>query len=259
MAKPLHDTGASIRFLRAMYGDQPIHLVAIHDKGRIEAATFASADEPSARHWVEARQGTANLYFHVNELKPETRDRKATKQDVAKARFLHVDVDDLEVLPRIEAYDPRPSFVVFSGGGYQAFWPLTEASNDLDGVERRNAKIAQDLGGDNCHNIDRIMRLPGSINIPNAKKRRQGRVEALAYVVGTVAPRTSRYNLDQFEPLELSTNAAAMAIDTIPARVELNSLPATVGEETRLLIQNGDDLGSGLIDPEYEDCGDSYG
>ena len=60
---------------------------------------------------------------------------------------------------------------------------FAEPTTDLDRVERINRQLAADLGGDNCHNIDRIMRLPGTINVPNAKKRKAGRVPTLAYVV----------------------------------------------------------------------------
>ena len=78
----------------------------------------------------------------------------------------------------------------------------------MEGVELRNAKLAQDLGGDNCHNIDRIMRVPGTINVPNAKKRSQGRVEALAYVVERHGNFDLLYDAHDFQPLvpdELAT------------------------------------------------------
>lgn len=43
--------------------------------------------------------------------------------------------------------------------------------------------IAKALGGDNCHNVDRLLRLPGTINMPNAKKRAAGRVPTLARII----------------------------------------------------------------------------
>lgn len=244
MAQLLHDTPAAVRFLRGMHTDRALHLVAIHANGRVEAITFEADAHESAFHWLDARQGVANLYFQVNESLPGVRNKKAKKQDIATARHLHVDIDDPEALPRIQAYEPAPSVVLFSGGGFQAFWTLSEPTTDLEGVELRNAKIAQDLGGDNCHNIDRIMRVPGTINIPNAKKRSQGRVEALAYVVERHGNFDLRYSAHDFQPLVAAEPATEVHLSTIPAHIELDTLPDSVSEETRQLIIHGDDPSS---------------
>jgi hypothetical protein len=67
-------------------------------------------------------------------------------------------------------------------------------------MEAYNQQIELMLGGDHCHNIDRIMRLPGTINVPNAKKRKLGRQEALASVVE--ADWELAYDLGNFEALE---------------------------------------------------------
>lgn len=240
MAMPRHDTQAAVRFLDSMFGEGRVHLVAIGANGRVEAATFQTARDSSLKRWVEARQGVANLYFHVNELLPSVQNQKAKKEDVLAALFLHVDVDDPNALERIHAYHPRPTAAVFSGGGFQLFWRLKEATQDLVSVELCNAKIAQDLGGDNCHNIDRIMRLPGTINIPNAKKRARGRTEALAYEVADLSSSQKRYLLSDFEAL---TAESAVDVDTglIPAHVDLGRLPPSVSAETRQLIIHGDD------------------
>jgi hypothetical protein len=177
------DTGAACEFLRQAQPQGPWHLVAIEPGKGPEAKTFWPSTSENMWSWIEARQGKKNMYWHVNELRPDAKDLKATKRDIVAAHFLHVDVDDPEALERIKAFVPRATAIVFSGGGYQAFWKLTEASTDLERVERCNRWIASQLGGDNCHNIDRIMRLPGTINIPNAKKRAAGRVEVLSYVL----------------------------------------------------------------------------
>jgi len=50
-------------------------------------------------------------------------------------------------------------------------------------AEAYNRQLELVLEGDHCHNIDRIMRLPGTWNIPNAKKRAAGRVERMARIV----------------------------------------------------------------------------
>ena len=177
MSTPTPNTGRALDFLEQMFGADIVrHLVAIDEDGKVAALSFGPTEREAARAWIEARQGSDNLYYSVNELKPSVSNRKAAKEDVARALYLHVDVDDTAALARICEFVPKPTSVVFSGNGYQVFWKLKEPTQDLDQVERLNAGIARKLGGDKCHNIDRVMRLPGTINVPNAKKRKAGRV-----------------------------------------------------------------------------------
>lgn len=139
----------------------------------------------AAEEWIEARQGSAGLYYHIGELRPDVRNWKATKADVACVLHLHADIDvaDEATLQRIRSFVPAPTVIVFSGGGFQPIWTLREPTTDFDRVERINMAIAQALGGDHCHNVDRLLRLPGTINMPKAKKRSAGRVPTLARIV----------------------------------------------------------------------------
>ena len=50
-------------------------------------------------------------------------------------------------------------------------------------AERRMQRIARALKADPCHNADRIMRLPGTINLLSDTKVRAGRNPAMAEVV----------------------------------------------------------------------------
>ena len=121
---------------------------------------------------------------------------------MAATTGLHVDVDpraneefDSERARAekvLRLYDPQPTVIIDSGGGFQGFWKF-DGELDLPGepddearhllVEERNLKIEATLQGDSCHNIDRIMRLPGTVNWPGEKKRKKGRKPALARVV----------------------------------------------------------------------------
>ena len=161
-----------------------------------------------------------------------------------RALHLHVDVDDQAALVRIEAFVPKPTTAVFSGGGYQAFWKLKEPSQELARVERINARLASELGGDKCHNIDRIMRVPGTINVPNDKKRRAGRVPTLAYVVDEVTDWSRLYSLDDFEYPTPAAPAATLQTSREIQPVEIDQLPKPMSAETRELIEHGDDPSS---------------
>jgi hypothetical protein len=247
-----HSTPTPREFLDQMFGpDLPRHLVAIREKGVVAAVTFEASDPTGLNEWVAQHNGMDNLYFTVNRLKPGCANRKAKKEDVDAALFLHVDIDDPTALERIVAFRPQPAAVVFSGGGYQAFWPLAEETKELTRVERINKGIAESLGGDNCQNIDRIMRLPGTINVPNKKKRAAGRVPTRAYVVEEATDWSRRYELDDFAELEGAvrlTETALSPVDITP--ISLEALPVTVSKETAALIVHGDDLARPMGAPD---------
>lgn len=241
-ALPEPDTAAAIEFLQASHPEGPWHLVAMAGEGGPEARTFNPGEERAMRAWIDERQGKANLYFAVNPLKPEVRDRKSRKDDVHCGAFLHVDIDDVEALAALAAFSPRPTCVVFSGGGYQAFWRLEEPCADLERVEACNRYLAEQLGGDNCHNIDRIMRVPGTINVPNAKKRARGRAEALAYVVAELTDWSRSYAISEFPHSDDGGQKGERSpVAAIPDHVELDALPTGVSPFTKTLIIDGDD------------------
>jgi hypothetical protein len=76
--------------------------------------------------------------------------------------------------------DIPPSFVVNSGGGFGVFWRLEYEAENWPAIELINQSLEDLLAGDHCWNIDRLMRVPGSVNYPNAKKRAAGRGVTLA-------------------------------------------------------------------------------
>ena len=109
--------------------------------GRLTTRTFEEGEFDEAGKWIDKRQGHENIYFHVNALRPGLRDRKAKKEDIAEARYLHVDIDDLSVLPSLQRFAPRPTAVVCTGGGFQPYWRLSSPSTDLDLVEKLNTEL----------------------------------------------------------------------------------------------------------------------
>jgi P4 family phage/plasmid primase-like protien len=248
-----------MRFLQWLRPEGPWVLTAIPPEGgRTETKTFT--DPGQARGWLEALSGRQNLYFMVN---PARRDltSKASKDDVEELAFLHVDVDprkgeDLakeqaRAIKVLEDFSPSPSAIIFSGGGYQAFWRLEEpvfVGGDVNRIaesEAYNRQMEIVLGGDHCWNIDRIMRIPGTINVPDEKKRKRGRTETLATIVemSDVA-----YPLHDFTPAPevQSTKGTGSANKVVisgnlPRLKDLDELPEQVTQRTRMLIVQGDD------------------
>lgn len=193
------DPQQSIEFLKKFHPEGPWALTAISpDRKVIRTQSFTPGQESAVSTWLLENVAELNIYFHVNRPIGELR-KKAEKSDILEMCWLHVDVDPragegieeerVRALKLLQEVKPRPTVIVDSGGGMQAFWRLEECiqtNGDVvaaEDAERYNIHLAQILGGDNCHNIDRIMRLPGTINIPDAKKRKKGRVRALAKLV----------------------------------------------------------------------------
>ncbi len=155
----------------------------------------------SLRLWLGLQHdGQRNVYWSVNPTRVAM-DKRLTKDDVAAIRFLHVDIDHragedwvpeheriLALLTtRLPPGLPAPTIVIDSGGGFQAFWRLADpvpldGLEAVDTLERYNRRLASVLGGDHCQNIDRIMRLPGTVNWPDERKRKKGRTPKLAKV-----------------------------------------------------------------------------
>lgn len=258
MTVPSSDINESLRFLKWLRPGGPWVLTAIPvEGGRTETETFT--EEAKAAAWLTRLSGKQNLYFSVNPLRQAT-DKKAKKEDVAELAFLHVDVDprkgeDLaqeqaRAIRVLEEFSPAPSAIIFSGGGYQAFWRLAEPLfvggdvNRISDSEAYNRQLEIVLGGDHCWNIDRIMRIPGTINIPDEKKRKRGRTETLATIVSLTG---EAYGLEDFTPapeVQASRGSSPNRVNisgNLPRLKDLDELPEQVTPRTRMLIVQGDD------------------
>jgi hypothetical protein len=103
-------------------------------------------------------------------------------------------------------HQPPFDVIVFSGGGYQAFYLLKEPvpAINLAKVEAVNKRLEKALAGaTQCWDVSHIMRLPGTINMPNKVKRDNGRVPALAELVAVPGNWERRYT---FADLQAAAN-----------------------------------------------------
>ena len=168
------------------------------------ARTFDPTEEDAAREFINGLQGKRNIYFSVNGVSRKL-TKKASKTDIQEIHYLQVDADlskrldwsdpdavaaeKMRVLAQLRSYEPSPTAINWSGGGYQGFWRLSEivvvdGNKDLMApLERRMQHIAKAIGADACHNADRIMRLPFTINVLSKTKIRVGRTPAFAEVL----------------------------------------------------------------------------
>lgn len=191
---------SAVEFLRAFAPRGPWCLSAIEPDTRvIETHTFGPDTAEACEAWIARWNGVRNVYFTVNPVM-RAMNKKPERTDIAALAWLHVDIDprtgeDLEservralglLTEKLPKGVPAPNVVVDSGGGYQGFWKLrtpVEIGCELakaEDAKRWNQKLEHLFRADSCHNIDRLMRLPFTWNLPDAKKLKKGRTKTMA-------------------------------------------------------------------------------
>lgn len=208
------DYNKSLEFLRRFHPNRRWLLTSISlDKRQINTRTFDEGRSAQCLQWLQLQGFDKNIYYSVAEIDLDL-DKKAERTDLINVWWLHVDLDPragediptereriLKVLRNPSGLLP-PTCIVYSGGGYQGFWKLNNPipiNNKLDLAEEAalyNLQIEVALGADSVHDVSRIMRLPGTINRPDAGKIKKGRTPALAEVVEWNDERV--YNIEQF-------------------------------------------------------------
>jgi AAA domain len=228
---PIPSVAECIQFMRFWTGvtEAPhITLIAIApDFPIIVARTFSPDDADAASEWIGYQQrAERNIYFQPNETPPGCRHKPA-KHDMVAAlcRFADIDPDDenyplaeeRDRLARLAARlsaDPTaaPTAIIDSGNGLQSIWAVTREQLDdaaTAKVETETQAVEAALGAGGTHNIDRLLRLPGTVNYPNGKKRRLGRGVSRARLIFS-AP-----NLYQpSQAANLAAHLAAQLADT---------------------------------------------
>ena len=167
---------------------------------------------------IQKRQARkSNVYYSVNRPCSASDQQgsygKNSVDDIIGIRALAFDIDfftDAELISTKLAGEFKPSIIVNTGGGLHLIYLLNEVINvnlyrlsPNDEQERINillrdtrasvTQLAQDFEAllrsifpklkiDNMSNVDRVMRLPGTVNYPKAEKRAKGQVEALAHI-----------------------------------------------------------------------------
>lgn len=240
----------------------PWAITAINPEGGpTETATFTADQMETMTAWLAARNGKVNLYFGVNPVRwPVT--KKAAREDIAAMTWLHVDLDpepgenfDAErarILSSLRSPPgdlPLPTLIIDSGGGYQAFWKLAEpfAINGEEELFEKaalyNKQIETIFNADHCHDVSRVMRLPGTVNLPNSKKRAKGRKPAMACVAD--------FNEQHIYPLSAFTPALSSPSTGTPPKakiegdirrlVTVEDLGKEVKDKVKVIIVQGHD------------------
>ena len=225
--EPRTDANIALTFLKALRPDGPWVLTAIVPDSTTTTSSFTDAE--SARKFIETRNHDQNLYFTGNLCGAPS--KKPAKDDMVGAIMLHTDDDPRDgetpeaakarIRATYEAHDPPPSIIIDSGNGLQGIWPLqTEyvfpKSGDVETrvaeIEDRNKALAAALGTQSgTHNVDRLLRLPGTINWPNKVKRAKGRVPCQSGIVRMI---DALYALQQFAKAPRQEKSGPSSTDT---------------------------------------------
>jgi hypothetical protein len=208
---PAHEHHKSVTFLEMVHPKGPWVLAAIwyppEKKGdsEIETRTFGPNTIQDCFAFLAKHHALKHeLYWTVNRIAQRVK-MKPKRELFVSVPYLHLDLDPVEaeelkeggfererarIKALIDSMEPKPSFVTDTGGGYAVYWAL-ETPIPLDGSKEQyedaklyNLALELKYGGDNCHNIDRIMRLPGTVNWAlNPKKVHKGRKPRLAVLL----------------------------------------------------------------------------
>jgi hypothetical protein len=192
----------AVKFLQALDPDGWHHLDAFSPASGLPVAgkTFPPGAWADVARWVSERDGRFNIYASVNEPVAGAGDGKLSKDRIANLRAAFADKDPAGGAAELASErarlfgiaaalldgDTPPTFAIDTGGGVQFVWRLAEklpANEWRQAVEDQNRGIRDELESDAVQNIDRIMRLPGTMNIPTAEKRAKGRTERRAAVI----------------------------------------------------------------------------
>jgi hypothetical protein len=167
LMEPLTQEG----FIEALFGRTVgyIRLRAFHPVSKRQETAVVRGHE-AVRKFAEQWKDTHDVYFSVATTKY---GRTSTRNEVVELVTAHLDVDEhdvtkqSEVFGRLIDFKPTPGIVVFSGGGFHAYWPLdkTLGRDGIDRVENINRALIKRLGGDDgTHDCVRLLRLPETVN-----------------------------------------------------------------------------------------------
>lgn len=155
---------------------------------------FGSNVEGASLFAAQLNSGGNNIYFTPNEPHSNC-GHKPNKSQIVRIRAAYVDIDaykpgsafDKDGAHRAVLAD-KPTLVIDSGNGLHAYWELAEpveaTPENVAMVEAVNRALVARYGGDPAAtNVDRVLRVSGTVNWPNAKKRELGRVPCMAKVL----------------------------------------------------------------------------
>lgn len=260
------NTKKAVNFLRHFRPDGMHNIIGIDPVSEAVTGISRPNGHPDLEAFIEKHNGTKNLYYSVNEPKPDAPDDKLKKHDIARINAVWLDADPKKDMPferereRLSKFATElkisanpPTYITDSGGGIQAFWlldkPLEANKDNVIQAESLSRGLAEQYGTDFVQNIDRIMRIPFTVNIPT--KMKKGRERTVAKIIHADSPTGKRYpKFDFITPsfkAESETDFAHVELDMAALKAPLPDALLARLKDTLNRDQKAHDLYYGLI------------
>jgi putative DNA primase/helicase len=198
-----------------------------------------------------------DVYFGAN---PRT-GKRGKKENVHYVTAFHAEIDygsdghekptvyenyD-EAIKAITKFKPQPTLINHSGGGHHCYWvlgnPLKKDEIGVKELESINKFFLTQLGGDKgTHNLDRVLRIPGTYNFKLPDNPRQVRVINKDGPVYDFDDFKAFINIDEPKRKDTSARKKSESVkDTASSTWDGDIDKLTVSDRIKDLIKNGND------------------
>jgi P4 family phage/plasmid primase-like protien len=226
-------------------------------KGQAPQQYFFESETEAAEKAYQLGQQGIDVYFGVN---PRI-GNGGKKENVQYLSAFHAEIDYgilghkkpplhktyEEALNVIQAFSLEPTVINHSGGGFHCYWvlsnPVKVSEIGIPVLENINKALSLKLGGDpGTHNIDRVLRVPGTFNFKSPDNPRP---------VTLISNTHKRYAYEDFQSF---IEAAAMdtkmneflkdaeikpITQSEPSLIDIDQMP--ISDRIKFLIMNGKD------------------
>jgi len=226
-------------------------------KGQAPQQYFFKSETEAAERAYQLFQQGIDVYFGIN---PRI-GNGGKKENVQYLSAFHAEIDygsvghkkpcphqsyD-EALNAIQTFSMEPTIINHSGGGFHCYWVLSNPIKVIDAgistLENINKALASALGGDpGTHNIDRVLRVPGTFNFKIPENPRPVTLisnthQRYAYEDFQGFIKTAAINPGKIESLKIPESKPVSQSD--PSKIDIDLLP--VSDRIKFLISYGND------------------
>ena len=239
------DVNVIYDFLENISARDYFHLAKIEPRKNGRCVPFIAYDIEEAVDWiVSSNEHGWNIYDQWN---PPSKKfgRRAKREDIRWLMGFHLDLDLPDNVERSKWFkknlDPLYEFgrphIIMSGNGYQVRWPFAQPLRATDDnirlVETYNKKILTYFkAGKGTWNVDRLLRVPGTINYPDELKRKRGFRIRLAEIKEVTTETFTAHDFSELRNLAIDdrTQAKGARIDYSKRDYTPDYIPVTYSQ-----------------------------
>lgn len=247
----------TIEFLQVFRPNGPHLLTALPLNDTHDPKTRRFKDTKEVKAWCESLNQTHNLYYHAGMPKKGVSTRM-NKSRVQELTHLFLDVDPVDgqdfqgerrrIWEMLKSSPPdgvpmSPGIIKDTGNGFQALWKLPKpliltGPESIETAERYLRFLVKAYKGDSqATSVDQLLRLPGTLNIPNAAKLKKKRVVALSSWFNAHQDMASLESFGQDAPrAAVNNNVPDINVTGVVNTYTRDTLPDVISEEWKSII-----------------------